>query len=172
MEKKNEMNRICKEYATELEDIMSGNLRINNDGQSGIIQYDDNDNEFVIIDRVLYCEDGEATNCNCIGKEDFDAMYDTIDDINELSVMAIADYFIFNDVYNIEWTLYQDLSYKGVSVMVAWGGPNIWIDTMKSAVCIYWGFEEEKYPLESGVVDEIDAYFEELYNSGCRNYAG
>jgi len=66
-------------------------------------------------------------------------------------------------VYNIEWITHQDKSYKAARLMVAGGGPNIWVNLQTNTVDGYWGTDKCSW----GFVDEIglDDYCEEMY--GC-----
>lgn len=82
---------------------------------------------------------------------------------NELETVSIYDFFD-GDIYDIEYRVDSDRQYRSVSIMVACGGPNIYIDTRKKAVLLYWWTDFAEYPLSSTVCDEIDNYFEELFN--------
>ena len=64
-------------------------------------------------------------------------------------------------VYNIEWITYQDKSYKAARLMVAGGGPNIWVHLQDMTVDGYWGGDKCSW----GFVDNIglDDYCEEMY---------
>ena len=42
------------------------------------------------------------------------------------------------DVLDINWILNNDRTYKGARLLVAFGGPNIWIDTVNEQVEGYW----------------------------------
>ena len=68
------------------------------------------------------------------------------------------------DVYNIEWITHQDHRYKGARLLVAGGGPNIWVNLVDGTVDGYWGFDKVKH----GFVDNIglDDYLEEMH--GCK----
>ena len=68
------------------------------------------------------------------------------------------------DVYNIEWITNQDHSYKAARLLVAGGGPNIWVNLQTNTVDGYWGSDKRSY----GFVDNIglDDYLEELH--GCK----
>ena len=68
-----------------------------------------------------------------------------------------------NDVYNIEWICHQDKTYKAARLMVAGGGPNIWVNLQTNTVDGYWGSDKVSH----GFVDNIglNEYCEELY--GC-----
>ena len=67
------------------------------------------------------------------------------------------------DVLDIEWVLNSDKTYKGARVLVAFGGPNIWIDTIKKEVQGYWwgdSFISNYDHDEMGIDDALN----ELYN--------
>lgn len=71
----------------------------------------------------------------------------------------------FEDVYNIRYVVDDDLDYCAVRVMVACGGPNIWVDTYTKTVELYWGSDHVSYCLLSSTVDEIDEIFREQYET-------
>ena len=66
------------------------------------------------------------------------------------------------DVYDIEWITHQDHSYKGARLLVAGGGPNIWVNLQTNTVEGYWGCDEVNH----GFVDNIglDDYCEEIHS--------
>ena len=68
-----------------------------------------------------------------------------------------------NDVYDIEWITFNDHKYKAARLMVAGGGPNIWVNTQDGTVDGYWGTDKVHW----GYVDNIglDDYLEELHAS-------
>ena len=64
-------------------------------------------------------------------------------------------------VYDIEWITHRDHSYKAARLMVAGGGPNIWVNLQDMTVDGYWGCDKVIEPW----VDEIglDDYLENLH---------
>ena len=66
-------------------------------------------------------------------------------------------------VYNIEWITNQDHSYKAARLLVAGGGPNIWVNLQTNTVDGYWGSDKRSW----GFVDNIglDDYLQELHES-------
>ena len=68
------------------------------------------------------------------------------------------------NVYNIEWITHQDHSYKAARLLVAGGGPNIWVNLMTNTVDGYWGSDKFSW----GFADNIglDEYLEEMH--GCK----
>ena len=67
-------------------------------------------------------------------------------------------------VYDVEYTIGGNKEYRGVSLMIACGGPNIYINTKSSNVELYWWSESARYPMSSSVTDMIDSTYEELFN--------
>lgn len=76
---------------------------------------------------------------------------------------SLYDYF--NDVYDIEYRIDGEGNYKSVKLMIAGGGPNIYVDTADAYVKLYWGSTYEQAPISYTVSDEIDNIFEEMYLS-------
>jgi len=55
------------------------------------------------------------------------------DDLNQDDQEFTAfDYL--SDCLDIEWVLHSDRTFKGARVLVAFGGPNIWINTVTNEV--------------------------------------
>ena len=54
-------------------------------------------------------------------------------------------------VYDIEWTTHRDHSYRAARLLVAGGGPTIWVNTMTDNVEGYWGTDRVKH----GFSDQI-----------------
>lgn len=48
----------------------------------------------------------------------------------------VSDYL--TDCLDIEWILHSDKTFKGARVLVAGGGPNIWVNTVTNEVEGYW----------------------------------
>lgn len=85
-------------------------------------------------------------------------------DESELEAVSIYDYFERTEIYDIEYRIGSDKEYRSVALMVACGGPNIFIDTKSKLVHLHWWTEYAEYPLDYDAVDEIDNYFTDLFN--------
>ena len=68
------------------------------------------------------------------------------------------------DVYNIEWITYHDHSYKAARLMVAGGGPNIWVNTQDGTVDGYWGTDKVHWHYTDNI--GLDDYLSESH--GCK----
>ncbi len=86
--------------------------------------------------------------------------YETKHDEDDEGTLATR---FMDHVYDIEWITYQDHSYKAARLLVAGGGPNIWVNTQDGTVDGYWGTDKGHW----GYVDNIglDEYLEELHAS-------
>ena len=74
-----------------------------------------------------------------------------------------ANSYMEKNVYDIEWITHQDHSYKAARLLVAGGGPNIWVNLQTNTVDGYWGCDKVTW----GFVDNIglDDYLEEIHAS-------
>lgn len=81
---------------------------------------------------------------------------------NTWEELSLYDYF--SDCLDIEYRCNSRKEYKSVEICVAWGGPNIYIDTSGGYVNLYWGGEKADYPLSTDVVESIDDWAEEYWN--------
>ena len=67
------------------------------------------------------------------------------------------------DVYDVEWITHNDHSYKAARLIVAGGGPNIWVNTQTEMVEGYWGADEISWHFQDNI--GLDDYLEELHAS-------
>lgn len=74
---------------------------------------------------------------------------------------SLYDYF--DDVCDIEYRIDGRGKYRSVRLMIACGGPNIYVDTNDAYVKLYWGSTYAKAPISYTASDEIDNIFEEIY---------
>ena len=65
------------------------------------------------------------------------------------------------DVYDIEWITNQDHTYRAARLLVAGGGPNIWVNLQTGTVDGYWWGDTCKVPFEDNL--GLDEYLEELH---------
>jgi hypothetical protein len=66
------------------------------------------------------------------------------------------------EAYSHRYIIDSEKNYQAVQVMVAGGGPNIWIDTQDQEVQGFWGSDVYKKPIYN--FEHVDDYFEELWN--------
>lgn len=104
--------------------------------------------------QFIDCDGEEKIKCHCCG-ESFD--------VCDAEQLYLYDYF--DDALDIEYRIGADRQYRSVQVCIAWGGPNIYIDTDTKCVEVYWG-NHASFQLNIDVIIEIDSIFEEIYNSG------
>lgn len=138
----NENFEHCRAIAERLEKVVNGDFyKCPECGE--IIEWEDEQ----------YNGESETYKCPCCGEE--------IEE-SELETYNIYDEFTDN-VYDIEYRIGSDRKYRSVEIMVACGGPNIYIDTGRKAVVLYWWNESAECPLNKATVGSIDEVFEELY---------
>lgn len=82
-------------------------------------------------------------------------------EVDTWDAAGLLDYF--EDVLDVEYRIGADKSFRSVRLMVAFGGPNIYIDTEAREVQLRWWTEAGEYCLDSDICDEINDLFEELY---------
>lgn len=92
--------------------------------------------------------------------EDVDATdLDKIPD--EWEQVTMWDYF--EDVYNARFVLDSNLHYFAVKLMVACGGPNVWVSTESENVELFWWGDHASYPLSRDAVCAIDEFAQDWY---------
>lgn len=140
----------CKNIADELYDLVT-KLYKNFDGDWQEVLTDDDGYYYLEHDGVLYCEKGHSRYYD-----------DGVEDLDTLEDFTVWDYV--NDVLDIKYTIDSDREYFGVRLLVAFGGPNIYIDTVSGKVELYWWSDYAEYPLDRCVIEEIDNVFSEYYS--------
>ena len=65
------------------------------------------------------------------------------------------------DVYDIEWITHQDKTYKAARLLVAGGGPNIWVNLQTNTVDGYWWGDHCTHRFEDNI--GLDEYLEDLH---------
>ena len=83
-------------------------------------------------------------------------------EFNDLEFLGIWDYM--SDILDIDYVVSRDREYRSCKILVAWGGPNIYIETASAMVKLYWWTEYAEYPLSYEARDAIDEWAEEYWN--------
>lgn len=135
----------CKAYAEELEACASGNAYIC-PVCGEIITADEMDEHEDEDGNTLYT----CPHCGANFEED------------EAEQASIYDYFKNNDIYNIEYRIDAQNDLRSVEIMIACGGPNIYIDTEKNAICLYWWGTSAEYPINYDTAAAVEEYAREM----------
>ncbi len=107
--------------------------------------------------ELINLEDHDGDQYKCPG-------CGAIHDVADLEQQGIWDYM--DDVLDIEYRVGGRMELRSVQVMVAYGGPNIYIDTGARAVQLFWWGDRADYPLSESVCGLIDGWAEQ--SIGCR----
>ena len=133
---------MCEEIADELDEYAAG--RAYKCPHCG---------EVISLEDEHENEDGDIVyKCPMCG-EDFEE-----DDAEQLSI-----YDYFEDIYDIKYTIDDGGDYCAARIMVACGGPNIWIDTDAGAVVLRWWGDRAEYLLSSTAVEAVDDWARECW---------
>lgn len=156
MMKKEEHNKHCKKIANDLYGIAIGAVAmVHVEDFDGLADYqaDDNNLEYVEpYEGEFFTEDGDDIQINgeIIGTKQA-----------EIETATMYDYF--SDCLDYDYLVNSEREYKAVRVLVAWGGPSIYVDTINGKVTLDWWGESGEAYLESEAVDAIDELFGELF---------
>ena len=99
------------------------------------------------------CEEQLRRMCKNIAEEITECPQDKLDGIKASEFM--------NDVYDIEWITFNDHSYKAARLLVAGGGPNIWVNLQTNTVDGYWGTDKVHWHYTDNM--GLDDYLSELH---------
>ena len=79
----------------------------------------------------------------------------------DIEIVDIGDYF--DDFYDIDYVIGSDKHYKACRVLVACGGPDIYVDTWLQHVLLsWWGKHAEVY-IPDELCEQIDNFFKAIY---------
>ena len=105
------------------------------------------------------CEQQLRRMCKNIANGISSPVMVTDEETGEIRNQSVSEWI--EGVYDIEWITHQDKTYKAARLLVAGGGPNIWVNLQDMNVEGYWGSDRVIEPF----IDEIglDDYLEEIY---------
>ena len=69
--------------------------------------------------------------------------------------------YFMEGVYDIEWITHQDHSFRGARLLVAGGGPTIWVNVKTDEVEGYWAGDHCTQAFQDNL--DLRAYLEELH---------
>lgn len=99
-----------------------------------------------------YNDDEGTYTCDCC-RASFDE--------SDLESLSVLDFI--QDAYDIEYRVGSAREYRSVKIMVACGGPNIYIDTARRLVTLHWWMDYAEYPISSTACDALDEYMQECW---------
>ena len=167
MARKNEHDDHCRSIAERLDSIVDGELYRDTDGNEWEYYDQDDDGAMIACMYEYAIEDGKAVKHVVSAYSYDDGETWTRGDNGEaveLEQVDLLDYFE-SSIYNIEYRVpgrHDDPT--SVQIMIACGGPNIYIDTKSGDVELYWWSESGRYPMRRETIEAIDEYMTELYN--------
>jgi hypothetical protein len=97
-------------------------------------------------------------------REELEAIYDGEVENEDGEVKTFWDY-VAEETLDFTYTINSRREYAGCRLLIAFGGPNIYIDTIAKEIQLYWGGEEETTWLPTEIADEIDTVMEDMYNA-------
>ena len=137
----NKHDKHCKAIADKLEAIADGRLyKCPECGEW--IEW--NDNQYDDENAIYTCPECSAT---------FDE--------SELETVSMYDYF--ENALDIDYVTNSNKEYKACRIMVACGGPNIYVNTWERKVELYWWSDSASYNLSYDVCEAIDNWAEECF---------
>ncbi len=104
------------------------------------------------------CEEQLRRMCKSIAEDITSGK--TLEYIDQPKVELTADKFM-DGVYDIEWTTHRDHNYRAARLLVAGGGPTIWVNMMTDNVEGYWGTDRVKHSFDDNI--GLDEYLLEMH---------
>ena len=112
--------------------------------------------------RNYYDSDYETCVCEHCGE--------TIEDAADADEISVYDY-LADRIFDMACTVsleYNGLTLRGCKVMIACGGPNVYLNTNSGDVELFWWNEQGRYPMSGDVVEAVDEFAREMLE--CSGY--
>ena len=106
------------------------------------------------------CEDQLRRMCRSIADSIDTPEMITDEETGEKRTETASDWM--EGVYDIRYLVDREKKYLGCELMVAVGGPTIWVNTWTNEVEGYWGGDKVLEPFIDNI--GLDDYNEEMYN--------
>ena len=126
-----------------------------------------------ISDTLDAYADGEVRRCPSCGEEiqrDWGDVGDAfrcpscgdVRSLDDWDWLGLYDYF--DDCYDLEFCVGSDKEFRSARIMIACGGPNIYIDTGSGCVELYWWGESARYHLRSDTREAVNDWALEYWD--------
>ena len=132
-----ENKKHCKAIADRLEAIADGRL------------YKCPECGEYVEDSTLFCECGYQVDL--IGNDESDPWE------------QVSFYDYFENALDIDYIVNSNKEYKACRIMIAFGGPNIYVNTWEKKVELYWWTESAEFYLSGDACDAIDEWAESYF---------
>lgn len=108
--------------------------------------------------------------------EDSDAIYSDMaealaqhndPDVTEDDFVGASGMDYLSDVLDIQYIVNYDRSYRAARVLIGFGGPNVWINTLTSNLEVAWWSEMVYRDLPEAFISGLDDALSELWEMGA-----
>ena len=135
----------CKHIANTLELVAYGQMyRCPECGE--LVDIEEHEEDAELYEAIEFGLECKCPNCHEPAEFELVSVYDWLD-----------------DALDIKYTVTADLDYSSGRVLVAYGGPNIYVDTAKERVELYWWSDRADYGISTIACNELDEALKELY---------
>ena len=107
------------------------------------------------------CEDQLRRMCKEIAEEITSGKTTRLSNYDSKCEVILEAERFMESVYDITWITNQDHKYQGAKLLVAGGGPNIWVNMNTHEVEGYWWGDRVIEPFVDNL--QLDEYLEELH---------
>ena len=107
------------------------------------------------------CEEQLRRMCKNIAEEITEGKTERLSDYDSKCEVILEAGRFMDDVYDIEWTTHRDHEYRSARLLVAGGGPTIWVNMMTTNVEGYWGTDKVKHSFDDNI--GLDDYLLEMH---------
>ena len=109
------------------------------------------------------CKQQLRRMCKSIAEEITSGKTERLSDYDSKCEVILEAGRFMEDVYDIHYLVDRKKRYMGAELLVAGGGPTIWVNLNTMEVQGYWGWDRVNVPFRDNL--GLDDYCEEMYGS-------
>jgi len=107
------------------------------------------------------CEEQLRRMVRDIANEITSGKTERLSDYDSKCEVILEAHRFMEDVYNIRYLVDQNKMFLGAELLVAGGGPTIWVDTFREKVTGWWGSDRVEWYYQDNI--GLNDYLEEMY---------
>ena len=107
------------------------------------------------------CEEQLRRMVRDIANEITSGKTERLSDYDSKCKVILEAHRFMEDVYNIRYLVDQNKMFLGAELLVAGGGPTIWVDTFREKVTGWWGSDRIEWYYQDNI--GLNDYLEEMY---------
>ena len=112
----------------------------------------------------LFSVDGDFRTWDELTEEEQEEYENTKDEGEDARIHAVSMWEYFSDNYGVWYLVDEHKDLLHGRICIAFGGPNVYVDTDSGRVELYWWLDRAEAYLSAEARNAVDGYLQELYD--------